>query len=171
MDPEDQKEISPAAHLEKAATTYANRMEKAVNNSPEWIYPRIFLKAPATAFSFPNYPGLSVALRYYIIAGKVGWWISTLLIFLAGIFLVQNVVSVLLQGEVKMFFIMLLILLAIGGISFLWLLFTNLLLAMQFAFCEFIVVIVKMEGHAAKTEGHLALISGRQRKVKREKNT
>ena len=141
MTSENHQSTSAAAHVE--------RMQKSLERQPQWIYPKVFLNTPSTAFSFPDYPGLSVGLRYYIIVGKIGWWISIAMLLLTN--LIYGVFT-----------------LGIGliitiPISILYLLFINLTLALQFASCELVAVIIKMEGH-------LAYIAGRQKKV-REKKT
>ena len=139
------------------------RMQKALEGQPQWIYPKIFLKTPSSAFSFPDYPGLSVALKYYIIVGKIGWWITS---FLLGLILAFSIYLLLfgtffsitnfdLGGLFTCFLAVALCLTFI----FLCLLISNLFLALQFASCELITVFMKMEGH-------LAYISGRQRKAR-----
>ena len=59
-----------------SAAAHVERMQKSLESQPQWIYPKVFLNTPSTAFSFPDYPGLSVGLRYYIIVGKIGWKVT-----------------------------------------------------------------------------------------------
>ena len=45
----------------------------------QWIYPSKLLDTPQSAFDFLEYPGLSVAMRLYIVVGKIAWWLAVLL--------------------------------------------------------------------------------------------
>lgn len=125
------------------ASAHVERMQKSLESQPQWIYPKVFLNTPSTAFSFPDYPGLSVGLRYYIIVGKIGWWITIALIALYNIAIAIYSVGLGLIISLP--------------VSFVFLLIMNLALALQFASCELIAVFLKMEGH-------LAYISGRQKR-------
>ena len=43
------------------------------------IDPSKLLDTPQSAFDFPEYPGLSVAMRLYIVVGKIAWWLAVLI--------------------------------------------------------------------------------------------
>ena len=49
----------------------------------QWIYPSKLLSTPQSAFDFPEYPGLSVAMRLYIVIGKVVYFATGVLVPLA----------------------------------------------------------------------------------------
>ena len=49
----------------------------------QWIYPSQLLSTPQSAFDFPEYPGLSVAMRLYIVIGKVVYFATGVLVPLA----------------------------------------------------------------------------------------
>ena len=141
MTGEPKQKLDAAAHI--------TRMQNALEGQPQWVFPQVFLYTPSTTFSFPDYPGLSVGLRYYIIVGKVAWCISVALLLLTN--LIYGVFTLGLG------------LLITVPVSIVCLLFLNLSLALQFASCELIAVIIKMEGH-------LAYISGRRKNAKQKSN-
>ena len=102
---------------------------------PQWIYPHKLLSTPQSAFDFPEYPGLSVAMRLYIVVGKISWWIVLWIVLGFTVFYAV--------GLGKNF-------LAIIPVSFLGLLLMNLGLAFQFASCEIVKVLIRIENNTRK---------------------
>ncbi|MDA9777596.1 hypothetical protein N9D38_04085 [Rubripirellula sp.] len=62
----------------ESTTQSGNVNQSGVGGLPQWIYPSKLLSTPQSAFNFPEYPGLSVAMRLYIVVGKISWWLAVL---------------------------------------------------------------------------------------------
>lgn len=60
----------------------ANQLEAYHEGNPQWIYPSKLLDTPRSAFDFPEYLGLSVAMRLFTTVGKITWMILFYLGFL-----------------------------------------------------------------------------------------
>ncbi len=108
---------------------------------PQRIYPTQLLNTPQSDFDFPEYPGLSVAMRVYIAVGKISW------LSLRAILVGFNIIFPLVaywnsRGGLEDFFLSLLLTLPV---SFLILLLMNLSLAFQFGSCEIVKVFVRNE--------------------------
>ena len=107
---------------------------------PQWLFPGKLLGTPQSAFDFPEYPGLSVAMRLYLVVGKISWWLAVLSNW--GSYFLILVISFLdpefpLRG---VFFAVVLLPLVL-----LIQLLSNLGLAFLFGSCEIIKVLVRIE--------------------------
>lgn len=112
------------------------KLEGCDEGSPQWIYPSKLLSTPQSAFDFPEYPGLSVAMRLYIVVGKISWWLALLILVGFNIFYAVFTVG--------------LGLLLTLPVSFLILLLMNLGLAFQFGSCEIVKVLIRIENNTRK---------------------
>ena len=115
-------------HSESTPQLKLNRSDEGV---AQWIYPSKLLSTPQSAFDFPEYPGLSVAMRLYIVVGKISWWLALLILVGFNIFYAVFTVG--------------LGLLLTLPVSFLILLLMNLGLAFQFGSCEIVKVLIRNE--------------------------
>ena len=102
----------------------------------QWIYPSKLLSTPQSAFDFPEYPGLSVAMRLYIVVGKISWWLALLILVGFNIFYAVFTVGLGLLLTIP--------------VSFLILLLMNLGLAFQFGSCEIVKVLIRIENNTRK---------------------
>ena len=118
----------------------ANPMVAYHEAIPQWIFPTILLDTPQSAFHFPEYPGLSVAMRLYIVVGKICWWLAVLLNW--GSYILTIILGFVdpefpLRG---VFFGIVLL-----PLMFLIQLLSNLGLAFVFGSCEIVKVLVRNE--------------------------
>jgi len=107
---------------------------------PQWLFPGRLLGTPQSAFDFPEYPGLSVAMRLYIVVGKISWWLAVLSNW--GSYFLIVVISFAdpeypLRGVFFAFVLLPLVLLIQ--------LLSNLGLAFVFGSCEIVKVLVRIE--------------------------
>jgi hypothetical protein len=108
---------------------------------PQWIFPSILLDTPQSDFHFPEYPGLSVAMRLYIVVGKICWWLTVLSNW--GAYILGVVRVLIFDPEFSLrgvFFVIVLL-----PLMFLIQLLSNLGLAFVFASCEIVKVFVRNE--------------------------
>ena len=108
---------------------------------PQWIFPSKLLSTSQSAFDFPEYPGLSVAMRLYMAIGKISWFVAVSIgVFVLFFLLLLGVLSIL-GGELSG----ILVFCTLPFIFILSLLMLNLGLAFQFASCEIVKVLVRNE--------------------------
>ena len=108
---------------------------------PQWIYPTQLLNTPQSDFDFPEYPGLSVAMRVYIAVGKISCFLFRAILVAFNI-IFSLVIYWNSRGGLEYFFLSLLLIIAV---SFLILLLMNLSLAFQFGSCEIVKVLIRNE--------------------------
>ena len=128
---EEAKRATRSRTREEARNADDEQSVEPQNGQPQWIYPSKLLSTPQSAFDFPEYPGLSVAMRLYIVVGKISWWLALLILVGFNIFYAVFTVG--------------LGLLLTLPVSFLILLLMNLGLAFQFGSCEIVKVFVRNE--------------------------
>ena len=112
----------------------------------QWIYPSKLLSTPQSAFDFPEYPGLSVAMRLYMTIGKISWMIAFYLGGLVfGLVGVTGLIAVFTDGLDGI-----LIVVAVVIVGLFYLLSINLGLAFQLASCEIVKVLIRIENNTRK---------------------
>ena len=138
---EEAKRATRFRTREKARNADDEQSEEPQNELPQWIYPSKLLSTPQSAFNFPEYPGLSVAMRLYMAIGKISWFVAVSIgVFVLFFLLLLGVLSRL-GGELSG----ILVFCTLPFIFILSLLMLNLGLAFQFASCEIVKVLVRNE--------------------------
>ena len=116
---------------------------------PQWLFPSKLLYTPSSDFDFPNYPGLSVAMKYYVILGKIVFLLSFASMVLSIFWGMFTIFMGLSKGNLKVVEAPIFI---IPGalILFAYLLLQNLALALNFASAEIVKVVVRIEANTRK---------------------
>ena len=133
----------------KRVTEYGSRekapIAPALKPIPQWLFPQKLFDTPQSAFDFPEYPGLSVAMRLYVVVGKVAYSIGFVAILLSSLVVLGSFIESLQVSELSP---------AYPGIAgmllFFLLLLLNLGLALQFASCEIVKVLIRIENNTRK---------------------
>lgn len=143
---EEAKRATRFRTREKARNADDEQSEEPQNELPQWIYPSKLLSTPQSAFNFPEYPGLSVAMRLYMTIGKISWMIAFYLGGLVfGLVGVGGLIAVFTDGLDGI-----LIVVAVVIVGLFYLLSINLGLAFQFASCEIVKVLIRIENNTRK---------------------
>ena len=122
--------------IEKDRVMLSDDLPEGETEGTDWFYPSQLLSTSQADFDFPEYPGLSIAMRLYIFVGKISWWLALLILVGFNIFYAVFTVG--------------LGLLLTLPVSFLILLLMNLGLAFQFGSCEIVKVLIRIENNTRK---------------------
>jgi hypothetical protein len=106
---------------------------------PQWIFPSFLLFQKTQIFAVSGYPGLNFLMRFAMTIGKFVWWLWFFFATILWLIISAKIANSELGGMALVGFI-------VGGVAaFLVVLLANLMLALQLAFVEGILVVLKIE--------------------------